>query len=231
MRIKIALLSFIFLLHAGIASSADQTPKPVADKKNILLTLDSIMDRITKRYNNMCFAAEFIQESTLKALDITDSATGRIMVKYPGRMRWEYEKPDKQIIITDGKSLWIYRPEDNQVLTGSAPVFFGEGKGAGFLSDMTVLRKKFNITLENTLPDGLIELKLIPKKKAFDISAIYLFLLKKTFVITEIVTCNTYDDKTSIKLSRIEFTEDMNDEEFAFALPEDVDILQLDESP
>ncbi len=228
MRIKIALLSFIFLLHAGIASSADRTPKPVADKKNILLPLDSIMDRITKRYNNMCFSAEFFQESTLKALDITDSATGRIMVKYPGRMRWEYKKPDKQIIITDGKSLWIYRPEDNQVLTGSAPVFFGEGKGAGFLSNMTVLRKKFNISIKNTTPGGLITLKLIPVKKAFDISEIYLLLSNKTFVVTEIVTCNTYGDTTRITLKNIYFTKDMDDSEFAFTLPDDADILQLD---
>jgi outer membrane lipoprotein carrier protein len=228
MRIRTALLSFIFLLHAGIASSADQTPKPIADKKNILLTLDSIMDRITKRYNHMCFSAEFIQESTLKALDITDSATGRIMVKYPGRMRWEYEKPDKQIIITDGKSLWIYRSEDNQVLTGSAPVFFGEGKGAGFLSNMTVLRKKFNISIKNTTPGGLITLQLIPVKKAFDISEIYLLLSNKTFVVTEIVTCNTYGDTTRITLNNIYFTKDMDDSAFAFTLPEDADILQLD---
>ncbi len=228
MRIKIALLSFIFLLHAGIAASSDQTPKAVADKKNILLPLDSIMDRITKRYNNMCFSAEFIQESTLKALDIADSATGRIMVKYPGRMRWEYKKPDKQIIITDGKSLWIYRPEDNQVLTGSAPVFFGEGKGAGFLSNMTVLSKKFNISIKNTTPGGLITLKLIPVKKAFDISEIYLLLSNKTFVVTEIVTCNTYGDTTRITLKNIYFTKDMDDSEFAFTLPADADILQLD---
>ncbi|MCD6271737.1 MAG: outer membrane lipoprotein carrier protein LolA [Deltaproteobacteria bacterium] len=231
MRIQIALLSVLILLHAGFALSADQAQKTVALKEDVPLTLDHIMSRIENRYNNMGFSADFVQESILKALDITDSATGKMMVKYPGMMRWEYEKPDKQIIVTDGKSLWVHRPEDNQVMIGAAPVFFGEGKGAGFLSDMTVLRKKFNITLEKTAPDGLIGLKLIPKKKAFDISAIYLFLSKKTFVITEIVTCNTYDDRTSIKLYHIAFTEDMNDTEFAFTLPEDVDILQLDESP
>lgn len=231
MRIQIALLSVLILLHAGFALSTDQAQKTVALKEDVPLTLDHIMSKIENRYNNMGFSADFVQESTLKALDITDSATGNMMVKYPGMMRWEYEKPDKQIIVTDGKSLWVHRPEDNQVMIGAAPVFFGEGKGAGFLSDMTVLRKKFNISLEKTAPDGLIELKLIPKKKAFDISAIYLFISKKTFVITEIVTCNTYDDKTSIKLYNIEFTKDMDSAEFAFALPEDVDILQLDESP
>jgi len=228
---RIILLSIVILLHAGFVSNAGQIQKTVDLKENIPVKLEHIIEGIENRYNNTGFSADFVQETTLKALNITDSATGNMMVKYPGMMRWEYEKPDKQIIITDGKLLWIYRPEDNQVMIGEAPVFFGEGKGAGFLSDMTVLKKKFNVTLKKTSLDGLIELKLIPKKKAFDISAIYLYLSKKTFIITEIVTCNTYDDKTSIKLYYIEFTKNMKDTEFAFTLPEGVDILQLDESP
>ena len=231
MQIRIVLLSVAILLHAGFISSAGQEEKTVALRENVPLKLEYIMAEIENKYNNIGFSADFVQETTLKALDITDSATGNMMVKYPGMMRWEYEKPDKQIIVTDGKSLWVYRPEDNQVMIGEAPVFFGEGKGAGFLSNMTVLKEKFNIILKKTLPNGLIELQLIPKKKAFDISAIYLYLSKKTFVITEIVTFNTYDDKTSIKLYNIKFTKNIKDTEFAFTLPEDVNILQLDESP
>ena len=31
---------------------------------------------------------------------------------------------DNQIIITNGKKLWIYKPDDNQVMLGRAPAFF-----------------------------------------------------------------------------------------------------------
>ncbi len=100
------------------------------------LTLDEIIGRVEKRYMDSGFSVQFVQVSTLKAMNIEDTATGRLFVKHPGMMRWEYEKPDKQTIITDGTKLWIHRPDDNQVMIGKAPSFFGDGKGAGFLSDI-----------------------------------------------------------------------------------------------
>ena len=81
-------------------------------------------------------------------------ASGKVYIKYPGMMRWEYEKPDRQIIITDADKLWIYRPEDNQVMTGKAPTFFRDGKGASFLSDIRLIRQKFDISLEQDPEQG-----------------------------------------------------------------------------
>jgi outer membrane lipoprotein carrier protein len=88
------------------------------------LSVDQILDRVEDKYTNSKFAADFIQKSTIKAMNITDMATGKVYIKYPGMMRWEYENPDRQIIITDGDKLWVYRPQDNQVMTGKAPTFF-----------------------------------------------------------------------------------------------------------
>src|SRR5512139_1321965 len=99
--------------------------------------LDYILKEVEKRYTATQFAADFLQESTIKAMEITDFASGRLYVRYPGMMRWEYEKPERQVIITDGQKLWIYRPQDNLVMVGGAPVFFRDGKGASFLSDIS----------------------------------------------------------------------------------------------
>jgi outer membrane lipoprotein carrier protein len=78
-----------------------------------MLALDEILNRVENRYAVAGFSARFEQVSTIPAMDITETASGRIFVKRPGMMRWEYEKPDLQTVITDGKTLWIYRPEDN----------------------------------------------------------------------------------------------------------------------
>ena len=48
------------------------------------LTADDIITKIENRYSVPGFTARFIQESTLKAMDITDVATGKIFVKRPG---------------------------------------------------------------------------------------------------------------------------------------------------
>ncbi|MGA6925700.1 MAG: outer membrane lipoprotein carrier protein LolA, partial [Desulfosarcina sp.] len=82
------------------ASSASETDS----------TIDAIIAGVERRYNVPGFRAEFDQESILKAMAVTDTASGRLMVRQPGKMRWEYLVPDPQTIITDGKDLWVYRP-------------------------------------------------------------------------------------------------------------------------
>ena len=101
------------------------------------------MDRVEARYDVKGIYAKFHQTSTLKALDVTDSAEGRIFIKQPGRIRWEYDSPEKQSLITNGDMLWIYRPEDNQVMIGKAATFFGESMGGVFLSDINHYPKEF----------------------------------------------------------------------------------------
>jgi len=192
------------------------------------LSQDEIIDRIENRYATKGFSANFSQESTIKAMNITDTASGNLFVKAPGMMRWEYEKPDRQLIITDGKRLWVYRQDDNQVMVGRSPYFFGNGKGSGFLSDMKIIREKFNIALDDKSTGKYYVLKLIPKEKIFDISLIYLSISINTFDIVQIITYNLYNDETKIYLKNIEFKKHIDDSMFHFEIPEGADILQLD---
>jgi outer membrane lipoprotein carrier protein len=203
-----------------------------AATENIDLSVDQILDRVEKRYTNSKFSADFIQKSTLKAMDITDVATGKVYIKYPGMMRWEYEKPDRQIIVTDADRLWIYRPEDNQVMTGKAPTFFRDGKGASFLSDIRLIRQKFDISLEQGGPaenDLFYHLKLIPREKTLDISEISLMVSRQTFNVLQVMTLNFYGDETRIDLINFAFNVNIEDSLFSFTIPPGVDVLQIDE--
>ena len=193
------------------------------------LTLEQILERMEKHYTGNNFKAEFIQESTVRAMEITDFASGKIFVRYPGKMRWEYEKPEKQVIITDGFKLWIYRPADNQLMTGSAPDFFSDGKGASFLSDITFVRKKFNISLVESKDDFFYELKLKPLEKTQDVTDIRLSVTKKTFTIIRVVTYNSYGDENRIELLNHRFNVNLEDSLFSFDPPPGTDVLQLDE--
>ena len=109
------------LLGVAIAAQADDSAPA--------LSADAVVANVEARYDCESFSAEFDQTSTLKAMNITDSATGRAVFKRPRKMHWEYTNPVPQKIISDGKTLWIYKPEDNQVIIGQAPVFFAKGNG------------------------------------------------------------------------------------------------------
>ena len=228
----------IFILYAIVLISV-LIPMRIGGAPNVLaasetnhLTVDQILERVESKYENSKFSADFIQKSTIKAMDIADMASGKVFIKYPGMMRWEYKKPDNQIIITDAQKLWIYRPEDNQVMTGKAPTFFGDGKGASFLSDIGLIRQKFAISLEDSEKkesDMFYHLNLVPHEKAMDISKIRLLISKQTFNVLQIITQNSYGDETRIDLINAAFGVHLDDSLFSFDIPEGTDVLQIDE--
>ncbi len=192
-------------------------------------TLSKILDGVEKKYSGPGFSARFFQESLLKAMQISDTAEGRLTVKRPGKMRWEYTIPDAQTIISDGRTMWIYRPADNQVMVGKAPDFFSGGKGAGFLSDIRLIRKSFDIDLQKAENDAYYRLRMVPKKESPDLADVILSVKKNSFRVDQVVTHNAYGDETQIALSDYQFNLDPKDDLFTFEIPDGVDVVRVDQ--
>lgn len=187
----------------------------------------TILDGIAKRYGGTGFSAQFTQTATISAIDVTDSARGIIYVKRPGMMRWEYEKPEPQLIISNGKTLWIYRPEEKQVMMGDAPDYLGEGKGVGFLSDIEMLKHNFVIVKVDENKRNLFRLKLIPRKPIPDMSDIHLYVTKSDYDIIRIATYNQYGDETIIHLHNQRLDLKLDDDMFTFVVPPETEVLKL----
>jgi outer membrane lipoprotein carrier protein len=191
--------------------------------------LNRILKGIEQHYGGRAFKASFFQESILKVMQITDTAEGHLIVRPPGKMRWEYTVPEPQSIISDGRTMWIYRPTDKQVMVGKAPEFFGGGKGAGFLSDVSQIRKSFTIELEPAQSEKHYRLKLVPLKAGPELTDIILSVSKETYRIDQVVTHNAYDDETRIVLSDYEFDIQLKEELFTFTVPKGVDVVQMEQ--
>ena len=229
MKIKKVLILCILSALALTATSLADTVVEQKDQAGALkLSVDQILDEVEKVYTAAGFSADFIQASTIKAMDITDSAAGKLSVKYPGKMRWVYQTPEEQIIVSDGEHLWIYRPQDNQVLRGQAATFFGDGKGAGFLSDIRKIRDDFSITLEDIRFGEFYSLVMVPRQKTWDLVRINLLVSKQDYHITQVYTYNAYEDVTRIEFSNLVFNGAMEPSLFEFKMPDNVDILELE---
>jgi len=226
--ISTLILCMLMALTIATIAVASDTAKQKDQAGTLNMTVDQVLDEVEKVYTSAGFSADFIQASTIKAMEITDSASGRLMVKYPGKMRWVYQSPEEQIIVSDGEHLWIYRPEDNQVLRGQASSFFGDGKGAGFLSDIRRIRDDFHITLEDIRFGESYSLMLVPRQKTWDLVRINLLVSKQNYYITQVYTYNAYEDVTRIEFSNLEFNGAMEPSFFEFKMPPNVDILELE---
>ncbi len=207
---------------------------------------DDILTALEQKYSGKSFQADFTQISKLAALDITEKASGRAFFSHPGKMKWQYLTPKRHEIITNGILLWIYRPEENQVMQGNASQFFQSGAGGAFLSDISLIRKNFIVTLkevnlkevnlkEVNLKDvalkevaaDYVEINLTAKNKTKDIFSIVIRISKETSEIVRVVTYNSYDDTTEFELSNIQF-KTVDPEVFNFKTPDNVDIIDMD---
>jgi len=193
-------------------------------------TAADVIKQIQKTYGGGSFSAAFEQTSTLKAMDITDTASGRAYFLEPGMMRWEYTAPEPQQIITNGTKLWIYKPLEHQVMVGDAPALFGDGQGVNFLAAISTIEEKSSVTIdpERTGQD-VLALKLVPNSRTADLAVIYIYVLKKSGLIQAIETINTYEDSTRIVFSDIRLGDKIDPALFSFEPPSDADIMVIDQ--
>ena len=92
-----------------------------------------------------------------------DIASGQIYVLPPNLLRVEQQKPRKETLLTDGKSLWWIIPEEKKVYQYSSDQF---GKELQIITDLweapSRLKKQFDITLLNTDQQGRYVLEMVP---------------------------------------------------------------------
>jgi len=201
---------------------------PAESSANKTDTLDDILAGLDARFGQKNFSADFTQASTLKAMDITDTANGRVWFMHPGKMRWEYLTPEKYAIITDGATLWIYRPADRQVIVGDAGKYFSNGKGASFLTDIRRIRDSFSVTIIKNTRD-FCRIKLVPFKKDENITEIVIEISLPDYDIKDVVTKNAAGDETRLTFDNIRFDPKMDPAFFKFSIPPGTDILEMEQ--
>ena len=91
-----------------------------------------------------------------------ESSSGRVALSAPRLFRWEYVKPYPQLIVADGKKVWVYDPDLEQV-TVRAQGVEEQNSPLAALIDPSRLDRDFTVE-EGGQADGLEWLVLKPKQ-------------------------------------------------------------------
>src|SRR3954466_4340806 len=76
--------------------------------------------RMEARYRSAkTLQATFLQRY-LENGAVLRSEAGTAYFRRPGKMRWEYERPEKDLFLVDGKTAWFYVPADHTVTRAPA---------------------------------------------------------------------------------------------------------------
>jgi outer membrane lipoprotein carrier protein len=143
MRSALVLL-LVVVAGATPAAPQGQAPRAPADAAKLAAKVQAFYER-TKDLE-----ARFAQTYTYAGFGRRQASSGRILVKKPGRMRWDYEKPAPKTIAVAGSRLVQFEPEENQAFVDehfdasamSAAVAFLLGKGD--------LAREFELSLDSS---------------------------------------------------------------------------------
>jgi outer membrane lipoprotein carrier protein len=187
----------------------------------------TIVTKLQQRYDETrAFRAEFKQEMRVVSLGASDESTGTVVFKKPGKMRWDFQTPHAQQIISDGNLLWIYQPEDKQVLKAPFKGAFVSTTPVSFLLGVGRITDDFRPAPD---PRGCsatrLYVGLTAKNAAEDVGAIAFGVDRTTFDIVEAAVTDPMGNVTTLTFSNIARNIDIPDASFRFEPPPGIDVI------
>src|SRR5215467_1249300 len=194
-----------------------------ADTKNA----DAVVDSLQKNYDaTVDFTADFHQETEVKALNRKLQAWGKLSFKRPGKMLWRYEEPKGQFVLADGKFLYFFQPEQNQIIKSPLRNAFRSDVPLSFLLGIGNLKKDFNTTLKAT-EDKQYILRLEPKNESSGFSEILVGVNKGSFDILSVSVLDATGNLTTIRFSEMRKGVGVKDSLFNLQAPKGADVVEL----
>src|SRR5271170_2774042 len=101
-RYRVLLLVSLFLyFHSSSGYPAEHSSDP--------------LKLFEQRYQPSRSLSVVFLERFLENGQLMREEAGKAYFLRPGKMRWEYEKPEKNLFLVDGKYVWFYAPADRTV--------------------------------------------------------------------------------------------------------------------
>jgi len=133
------------------------------------------LDAIQRQYEKvLTFEADFTQKSYVKMMNQTQSVKGTVKIKKPGKMKWVYGAPDTQILISDGKTLWLYVPEEEQATKVPVESIYSSNTPALFLAGKGKLTQSFNVESVSEEDENIL-VTLVPKNEDQGLARLILY--------------------------------------------------------
>jgi outer membrane lipoprotein carrier protein len=244
MKLLVLLFSWLLLVAGAVPAIADE------ELTNVLAALETPFRVTTPATQQISdFSADFVQLSTVVAIDRVQRGAGQVWFKFPPEtrgssampmFRWDYQLPNEQQILSDGTSLWVYVPENRQVIVsqvGEIEDEYGDNPAA-FFTGLGNLAQNFDIAWGKSRRDenGHYILLLTPKRPSQFFKQIEVVVNQQAvaalqggnsqvFPLVATQVTDPQDNLTRITFVDVRWNLDPADSEFVFEVPEGVEQL------
>lgn len=165
--------------------------------------------------------ADFRQRVVDSRQQIVEDSAGRVLMQRPGRFRWDYQQPYARVIVADGRKLWLYEADLEQVIIRQLEEGIGDTPAALLTGKQNVL-ERFNVG-RSWQADGVQWVALVPKAADADFAAVRLGFAG--FKLVNLQLDDRLGQQTQLEFSRIEINPRLDDSSFRFDIPAGADVI------
>ncbi len=191
--------------------------------------LKQVLDRLQRHYHDTnSFTAKFSEEIAAVGAP-KRTRRGTVSFRKPGRMRWEFEAPEMETIVSDGETLYNYDPDLNQVVETPLKQALKSSSATSFLLGIGNINRDFKAAFANPpKPTGLVDLILDAKTGGYKIEV---GLDPKSYNLVTLTLTDQLGDVTRIDFSDVQDNVELPDSTFAFKTPAGADVVTAPASP
>lgn len=166
--------------------------------------------------------ARFEQTVLDRNMKVLQKASGTMAFSRPGKFRWQYDKPYEQVIVGDGRRLWIYDKDLDQVTERKLDQALGASPAA-LLAGNNAIEKSYIVTGAGT-HDGLDWLDAVPRTQDTAFERIRIGFDKGT--LAEMDLRDQFGQTTIIRFTDLKRNPKLPANLFEFTPPEGTDVLR-----
>jgi outer membrane lipoprotein carrier protein len=199
--------------------------------------LADLVTRIEGHYDAVGdFEADFVQRYERRLLRRKVEEKGRVSVKKPGRMRWEYRSPEEKVFVTDGTRSYFYLPAENQVMVSESPegaMGMEEGSPFELLAGRARLGDRFiaSLSSEPSARGGVV-LRLDPRSPREEYDYVEIEAAPADGSIARVVLVDAASNRTEFLFDSVRENVGLPESLFRFAIPSGVEVVvQPSENP
>jgi outer membrane lipoprotein carrier protein len=168
------------------------------------------------------YSALFQQVVLDEGFNPIEESSGRVIIKRPGRFRWDYEPPSETRIISNGDKVWIYDVELDQVTVRSYRQALGSTPAA-LLAGGADVSEEFDIAPLGQVNGPLHWVRMVPKSEDVGFEDIRIGFEDGSLRVMELI--DGLGQTTRITMTDGEENESIADSRFEFNPPDGVDVI------
>lgn len=166
--------------------------------------------------------AKFEQRVQSEATDKKNQSHGILVVQSPNKFRLEYTKPYKQIYVADGKRLWSY-DEDLEQVTVKSQANMLTNTPAMVLSNPADLDKAYKVKAQGT-NEGIEWFHLTPLQSESGFDFVRLGFVERKLRYFEMQ--DSFGQTTQLHFTDLKYNTALSKDSFVFTPPAGVDVIE-----